>query len=184
RAGDRAGVALGEARGGRAVLEAAREEHHASPPYEDALPRLLHARRWAEPRGGARAVARREGTRPCAAMWRAGSSNILPDPFPSQSARGDHPSYVAARDHITKEESRARLERAWRLVGHLCAEDPAHFVTAFRRDFHARAWELYVLSVLMEAGLSLERAPRKGPGGLVRLSPQRRCWIESLPPPP
>jgi hypothetical protein len=49
-------------------------------------------------------------------MTKAGRTSVLPDLFDATSETTDDPGYVAARDHITKEETRAKLENAWRTV--------------------------------------------------------------------
>jgi hypothetical protein len=92
--------------------------------------------------------------------------------------------YIACRDHVTKESTRAALEGAWHRVGHLCPEAPEQFVKEFRRDFYARAWELFLLFVLDGAGLTLERTASKGPDICVRLASGKRCWIEAVVPTP
>jgi hypothetical protein len=94
-------------------------------------------------------------------------------------------AYLACRDHeMTKREARDALEATWQRVGRLCPEEPEQFVRQFRQDFHARAWELFLIAVLVDAGLALERAPRRGPDICVRLATGKRCWIEAVAPTP
>jgi hypothetical protein len=79
---------------------------------------------------------------------------------------------------------REALERAWIRVGHLCPEAPEQFVKQLRQDFHARSWELYLMAVLTDAGMELERAPSQAPDILVRLPHGKTCWIEAVAPTP
>jgi len=92
--------------------------------------------------------------------------------------------YVACRDSDIGRPTRERLEQAWARVWQLCPEGASNFVEEFRRSFHARAWELYLLDVLSAAGLALEPAPGKGPDICARLPSGRRCWIEAVAPTP
>jgi len=108
-------------------------------------------------------------------------TSVLPALFDTTDT-GCGDAYLACRDHYTKQDTRERIERAWRAVGHLCPEEPEQFVREFRRDFHARAWELYLLATLQLSGLALRRAPSHGPDILIDLSSRRRCWIECVVP--
>jgi type I restriction enzyme S subunit len=91
-------------------------------------------------------------------------------------------AYRACRDHSTKEDIKARYERAFRMHGHLCPEGAQQFVSELRRDFYSRAWELYLMAVLHDAGVTLEAPSPHGPDILVRLGSSQRCWIEAVVP--
>jgi hypothetical protein len=71
--------------------------------------------------------------------------------------------YRATRDHVTKIPVCDALTKAWHMYGHLMPEKPEQFVREFRRDFHARSWELYVLRWLARTGAKLIRAPVSPP---------------------
>jgi hypothetical protein len=66
----------------------------------------------------------------------------------------------------------------------LCPEGPHQFIKQLRQDFHARAWELFLMGVLVDAGLKLERAPAKGPDIRIALDSGKTCWIEATTPTP
>src|SRR5215471_9400903 len=87
-------------------------------------------------------------------------------------------AYLACRYHSTKEEIKRRVECAFSRHAHLLPEGPAQFGCELRRDFYSRAWELYLMAVLHESGVSLEPTNPPGPDLLVRLSSGQRCWIE------
>jgi type I restriction enzyme S subunit len=109
----------------------------------------------------------------------------LPELFDDGSLRdGCSTAYLGCRDHWTKRDARAALERAWTRCGHLCPERPGQFIDQFRRDFHARAWELWLMSVFSDAGLALERPPPRGPDIVFRLAMGARCWVEAVVPRP
>jgi hypothetical protein len=93
-------------------------------------------------------------------------------------------AYRACRDHGNKEEIRAKFEGAFAMHAHLCPEGPERFASEFRRDWCARAWELYLMAVLSDAGMCLERAERRGPDILIRLPSGNRCWVEAVVPSP
>lgn len=97
-------------------------------------------------------------------------------------SEGCSEAYLACRDHRTKRETRVALEDAWARCAHLCPERPSQFVDQFRRDFHARAWELWLLSVLSDSGASMEQSPARGPDVCLRLLSGARCWIEAVVP--
>jgi hypothetical protein len=92
--------------------------------------------------------------------------------------------YRACRDHMTKADVRVALEAAWTRVWHLCPEGPEQFVRQLRRDFQARAWELFLTTVLVDAGLMLEPTRGTGPDIRVRLNSGKTCWIEATTPTP
>jgi hypothetical protein len=92
--------------------------------------------------------------------------------------------YRRCRDHQNKSDEKASFERAFEALGHLLPEGREHFASEFRRDFYSRAWELYLLAVLSNAGLHLESAPAIGPDILIHLPNGRRCWIEAVVPQP
>jgi hypothetical protein len=104
--------------------------------------------------------------------------------FDSEARPDDSEAYLACRNHALKSCVRAGLEDTWARYGHLCPEAPAQFIPAFRREFHARAWELFLIRVLEDAGLSLERPPPHGPDICFRLASGLRCWIEAVVPGP
>ena len=91
-------------------------------------------------------------------------------------------AYCACRDHGSKEDVKLRFERAFALHGHLCPEGPAQFASEMRRDFYARAWELYLMAILHDAGLRIEPPGSHGPDIVIRLPSTRRCWIEAVVP--
>jgi len=66
----------------------------------------------------------------------------------------------------------------------LCPEEPAQFIRQLRQDFHARAWELFLMAVLLDAGLKLDRASAKAPDIRIRLDSGKTCWIEATTPTP
>src|SRR5580700_10531030 len=88
--------------------------------------------------------------------------------------------YLACRNHEGKQPVRRALEDAWERYWHLCPEKPEQFVRQLRLNFHSRAWELFLLSVLADAGLPLEPTPAKGPDICTRLPGGKRCWIEAV----
>ena len=92
--------------------------------------------------------------------------------------------YQACRDHESKRDIREKLERSWEQHWQRCPEKPKQFVKEFRKNFHSRSWELFLLSVLADAGLTLERTQAKGPDICVRLASGKRCWIEAVAPTP
>jgi hypothetical protein len=92
--------------------------------------------------------------------------------------------YLACRDHWTKRDVRAALEQAWNRSWQLCPEKPEQFVRQLRQDFHAKAWELFLITVLVDAGLTLEPVAGTGPDIRVRLASGARCWIEAVAPTP
>lgn|GEM_PF-1035111 len=99
---------------------------------------------------------------------------------------GDHgacEAFLACRDHRTKSDARAFLERAWDRVGHLVGDRHQHFLTEFRSNFHAKSWELYLLAVLSEAGCMVEPARPEGPDVRATVG-GKRVWIEAVVPTP
>lgn len=102
----------------------------------------------------------------------------------SSQEDGDDPAYLACRNHQLKREVREALEDVWQRHGGLCAESPEQFLRQFRRDFHARAWELWLIGAFSAKGFTLERPPQHGPDVCLRLPTGRRCWIEATSPGP
>jgi hypothetical protein len=92
--------------------------------------------------------------------------------------------YLAVRDHGTKVDVREALEQAWEFSWQLCPEKPEQFVRQFRQDFHARAWELFLITVLAKAGLTLEPVAPRGPDICIRLASGAHCWVEAVAPTP
>lgn len=111
----------------------------------------------------------------------AASRNRLPL-FDGVAAPTDCKGYIACRDHPNKVDVRRALERIWRLHGHLVAEKPEQFVKQFRLNFHARAWELYVLRHLVHSRVKLDRAPGKGPDFKGNLPGVGTFWVECVVP--
>lgn len=100
----------------------------------------------------------------------------------SDEYKAEDPYYRATRDHVTKRPVRAGLTKAWRAYGHLMPEKPEHFVGEFRRDFHARSWELYVLRWLARSGAKVIKAPGEGPDFCAVHTTFGRFWIECVVP--
>lgn len=89
--------------------------------------------------------------------------------------------YVRCRDHSSKRTARDALIEIWRRHGHLIAEPPNDFTFEFqRRDFPARAWELYILGWLADAGVSLTRSARNEPDFGGSLSGGGKFWVECV----
>ena len=106
-----------------------------------------------------------------------------PPLFDSRKLDTDHPWYVACRDHrYTKAGVKRALSRIWKLHGNLIAEKAEQFVSEFRRDFPARAWELYVLNYLVRSGARLQRSPGMGPDFCADLPGLGRFWVECVVP--
>lgn len=89
------------------------------------------------------------------------------------------PLYNACRDHKTKRDVRARLEKMWRQYEPYCPD--AHFLTDARCNFVARTWEMYIACTLLDAGFKLDRAPASGPDIATWVN-GRRLWIEAVAP--
>lgn len=100
----------------------------------------------------------------------------------TDEGKAEDPLYRATRDHVLKRPVRAGLTRAWREYGHLMPEAPEHFVREFRRDFHARSWELYVLRWLARSGAKIIKAPGHGPDFCAEHPKFGRFWIECVVP--
>ncbi len=107
-------------------------------------------------------------------------SQVAPGSLFDDPGEGSCPGYQACRTHENKKDARAALEDAFHRHSHVLPEAPDHFVRQFRQDFDGRAWELFLVAALAEAGLDLERPPAKGPDVCVRLPSGRRCWIEAV----
>ena len=86
--------------------------------------------------------------------------------------------YEATRTHLSKRWVRDRLDVAYARVRRLLPESKDQFLSEFRRDVHARAWELNLLDALLELGESLERPPPKGPDIRIRNGDGTSLWIE------
>ena|ERR1019366_2004210 len=98
-------------------------------------------------------------------------------------ATGDA-AYLAARNFVTWRPVREALEQAWTRVWPLCPDGPGQFACQFRQDFHGRSWELFLLTVIIDAGLTVEPTGEAGPDICVRLPSGRRLWIEAVVPRP
>jgi len=106
----------------------------------------------------------------------------LPPLFERPPQGADHELYAAYRSHGNKTGARRALSRIWTSLGHLVPEAPEQFVSEFRRDFPARAWELFVLGYLKRAGAVLHRSPSTGPDFCATLDGVGRFWVECVVP--
>jgi hypothetical protein len=88
--------------------------------------------------------------------------------------------YQAVRDHESKREGREHLEAIWNTHGHLLPEAPEPFLSEFRRHFHPRAWELYMLGWLARSGAVIERPPGYAPDLCATHPDFGRFWIECV----
>ena len=115
-----------------------------------------------------------------------GAVIALPPLFAStpdtEEGRAEDPLYRATRDHETKIPVRDALAKARRMYGRLMPEKPEQFVREFRRDFHARSWELYVLRWLARMGAKLIKAPGHGPDFCAEHPRFGRFWVECVVP--
>jgi hypothetical protein len=64
----------------------------------------------------------------------------------------------------------------------LLPENAERFVAEFRRDFHARSWELYILRWLARSGSTVIKAPGHGPDFCAEHPEFGRFWIECVIP--
>jgi hypothetical protein len=117
------------------------------------------------------------------------TETTMPPLFACESApTGDeHPLYRACLEHPGKRPIADELTRIWETFGGLHPDDPGWFVGEFRRDFPARAWELYVLHWLVGSGATLAPRPQgransagKGPDFCATHSNVGRFWIECV----
>lgn len=117
------------------------------------------------------------------------TKTTMPPLFARNSAPtgNEHPLYRACLEHSSKRSIADELRRIWETYGMMHPDDPEWFVGEFRRDFPARAWELYVLYWLVSSGATL--APRlrgransaaKGPDFCATHSNVGRFWIECV----
>jgi hypothetical protein len=93
-------------------------------------------------------------------------------------------AYLAARNFYVWRPVREQLEEAWRRLWRHCPEGPEQFVRQFRQDFHARSWELFLLAVLADAGLTILPTTGTGPDICIRLRSGKKAWIEAVAPGP
>lgn len=106
-----------------------------------------------------------------------------PPLFSDMPGVDDCAEYVACRDHrMTKAGTRRALSRTWNALGSVLPGKPEDFVFEFRRDFHARAWELFVLAYLARSGATLAPSPAHGPDFHATLPGLGSFWVECVVP--
>ncbi len=88
----------------------------------------------------------------------------------------DDLSFRACRDYNSQRDCRAALEQAYLKHHHLLPE--VAFLSEFRRNFRARAWELWVLDWLASK-YEVEKSPPMGPDFSIIVD-GKRIWIECV----
>jgi len=101
----------------------------------------------------------------------------------ADGSEGACADFLHCRDRETNAETRAFLERAWDQYAHVVGDRERHFLSEFRSSFHSKAWELYLLAVLADAGCELHATRPEGPDICATIA-GRLFWIEAVVPTP
>lgn len=96
--------------------------------------------------------------------------------FPPDDLADDDLSFRACRDYSSRRVCREALEDTYRRHQHLLPEPT--FLAEFRKNFSARAWELWVLQWLASK-YEVEKSPRTGPDYSIIVD-GKRIWVECV----
>jgi hypothetical protein len=105
-----------------------------------------------------------------------GIDTTIEDSFFSPGGAGR--AYEVCRDDwMWRSETKALVEGLWGRFRRYCGDK--NFRSDARGHFHQRTWEMYLASVLLDAGISLAPAPPKGPDLVLEIG-GNRAWVEAI----